>query len=181
MRGLSAGEWFAIAVVAVVAIYYLVPSDILGSLGDVTSPGSSGDAGVDTAGGAIAAIFNAISGGENVASTHNNPVGICGSYDANGNCLGPATYDSLEDGIAAGEALIQKYLVTNPSITVAQFIQKWTGGATAGYISKVETALGLNPGDPIAAAGGAASGSGDGTDGLDSTGSDFIDDDSGDD
>jgi hypothetical protein len=156
------GEKIVVGVLVVAAVWVgadylilqgLIPS--IGGLGGGTDDPTNGDSPQAT--GVAAAILGAIQSAENVAGIHNNPGGICGSYNADGTCAGPATYPTLAAGTQAAEALITKYLVTEPSITVAQFVQKWTGGATSGYLQRIETILHLGPNDPISDAGNGSS------------------------
>lgn len=148
-----------IAVVAVlVYVVYTADGPSESVAGVPSSPG----------GGLAALILSGITGAENVASSHNNPGGICGSYDASGICLGPKTFDTPEAGEAAGEALVNKYLSVNPSITLQGFVQKWTGISTGpafdNYLSHLEDVLGIDRSDPIANAGADDDGGDDDTD-----------------
>jgi hypothetical protein len=113
---------------------------------------SNGSAPTDPNQTGVAAILSALAGFENVDPSHNNPGGICGSFDANGNCLGPATYPTLDAGDTAAENLIQSKINKNPLVSVAQFVQNWSGGTgqvLANYINHVASALGLDPSEPI--------------------------------
>jgi hypothetical protein len=134
----------------VVGIIALASLNSSGGGGAVaTIAGDASDAGQN--------ILSALSSFENVATSHNNPGGICGSFDGSGNCLGPATFPSLDAGIAAGAAAVDRILQNNPGITLADFIAKWsgaTGQVLQNYITSVSDSLGLDPSDPISAAGG---------------------------
>lgn len=135
----------AVAVAAVIAVVIYERSQDGGS--DSPAPIDGGDYG-----GSPSAILSALASFENVASSHNNPGGICGGFDSNGNCTGPATYGSLADGIAAAESKISGWLAKNPLITVEQFVAKWsgaTGDVLDNYVSHVSDSLGLDPSDPI--------------------------------
>jgi hypothetical protein len=141
------------AVVGLYIAFYLIAANVT-STGD--GDGAPGGA-PSLASSLGSTILGALASFESVASQHNNPGGICGSYDSNGQCLGPATFDTLEEGSAKAIALINKYLVVNPSITVAEFVQKWSGGSglvLQNYINKVSGILGLDPNEPIADVGG---------------------------
>lgn len=142
-------EWIAIAAVAAAAIAVAVyersqqggSTDASGAV--TPSPGISGT------------ILSALASFENVATGDNNPGGICGSFDASGNCIGPAHYDSLATGLAAAEAKITSWLAKNPGISAADFVEKWsgaTGQVLENYINHVTDALGIDPTDPIATA-----------------------------
>lgn len=146
--------------VLIVAIVWIaadvaILAGVLPSFGGLLPGSAASDdgAGSGTDNSLAARILNAIQDAENVNPSHNNPGGICGSFDANGNCLGPKTYDTLADGTAAALALINRYLVVNPTITVSDFVNKWTGGATTGYLTKILMILHLEGSDPIAQAG----------------------------
>lgn len=154
------------AIAALVGYDYLSSSSgsgggLLGSASPVAVIGSD----------ASSAILGAISSFENVASQHNNPGGICGSFSG-GTCLGPATFDSFEEGENAALAKIQSWVGANPAMTVAQFVEKWSGAAGStleNYISSVSDSLGLDPTDPISAAQGLGDGvASDGSAGFDS-------------
>ncbi len=143
--------WVWILLIVAVFIGYIVYT--------MEQNNTSGSTAASATGGVENAILNAISSFENVASSHNNPTGICGSYDANGNCLGPKTFDSIEAGIQAGLANIGNFLDNNPGMTVVQFVKKWSGatGTTLdNYVQHVADALGLGANDPITNAAGAA-------------------------
>lgn len=144
-------------VVALIVVGVVIAVVYYGTQGDSDDDSSSDGGGGPAPTGLAGLILNALSSFENTPLIHNNPGGICGSFDSNGNCIGPATYGSLSEGIAAGEALVTKYLITNPSITVAQFVSKWSGGsgdALQNYINKVASELGLDPNEPISDAAG---------------------------
>jgi hypothetical protein len=183
---MTRGEWVGVALVGglVAYVWYEYASGtgavnqwLTSALGSTTGSTASADSGT-TASGLYGTILNALAGFENVASQHNNPGGICGSFDANGNCLGPETFASIEDGIGAAETKISNWIAANPGITVAGFVQKWsgaTGTVLQNYVQHVADALGLNPNDPIANAGSDGDG-GDGDDGADALGGDSADD-----
>lgn len=155
------------AIAAIVAYDYLsssvsggVPSLLSGAASPIGSIGSD----------AASAILGALSSFENVASIHNNPGGICGSFSG-GTCLGPATFDSFEDGEAAAVSKIDAWIASNPAMTVAQFVEKWSGAAGTtleNYIASVSDSLGLDPSDPISAAEGLDDDGSDGSAGFDS-------------
>lgn len=167
--------WGIVAAAIALLVYdYFAATDALSSsLADILNPGSdTSDAsgGTGDYSGVAGTILNALASFENVASQHNNPGGICGSFDSSGNCLGPATYDSIESGIAAGESKISNWIAANPGITVYQFVKKWSGGAgdvLTNYVNKVAGELGLDPSDPIADAGGSETADYGGDDGSD--------------
>jgi hypothetical protein len=150
-------EWILLAVVLIGAywLYSYVTgnnpvSAALQSTLNSDAPVGSGSGGLQ------ATILAALSSFENVAGIHNNPGGICGSYDADGNCKGPATFPSLEDGEQAAENLIGKFIDSNPGITVGDFVKKWSGAVgqqLSNYQHAVASALGLSVDDPIAGSG----------------------------
>lgn len=162
-----------IAVVAVL-VYVVYTAEGPAAAAAASSAGGT----PSSAGGSLAAtILGAISGAENVATGHNNPGGICGSYDASGICLGPKTFDTPEAGESAGEALVNKYLTVNPSITLQQFVTKWTGigngAAFDNYISHLEDVLGIDRSEPISNAGSDDDGGDGGDGGVDDAGGDY--------
>jgi hypothetical protein len=143
-------EW-CLLIVGVFAIYivYTMQQNSTPAASTVTGP----------LGGVESAILNALSSFENVAASHNNPGGICGSYNADGTCAGPKTFASLEEGTLAALANVDRYLNLSPGMTVAQFVQKWSGasGATlTAYTQHVADSLGLGINDPITNAAGSA-------------------------
>lgn len=167
---LSTDEWSTVAVVGVGAVVlYLVYQSWTGGISSDLSGLLTGG-GASTGTGLESTILGALSSFENVAASHNNPGAICGSYDSAGNCLGPATFASLDAGIAAAEANISKYLIQNPAMTVQQFVQKWSGASgnvLDNYVDHVSNDLGLDPSDPISnAAGGGDADAGDEGDSL---------------
>lgn len=150
-------EWILLAVVLVGAywLYTYVTGNnpVSAALQSTLNPDDSSGS---TGGGLQATILAALSSFENVAGMHNNPGGICGGYDADGNCTGPATFPSLADGEQAAQNLIQKFIDSNPGITVGDFVKKWSGAAgqvLSNYQHAVASALGLNVDDPIAGSG----------------------------
>jgi len=147
---MTPGAW----IVAVLAVIGIV-------LYEQSTSGDGAGAGDDL----VDALLSGITKAENVATSHNNPGGICGSYDSSGNCLGPKTFDTLEDGEAAARALITKILANNPLMTLGQFVRKWTGvGSGASYDNYVNTlgdATGLDSGDQLNSDGDATDDSGD--------------------
>jgi hypothetical protein len=142
--------WIGVAIaLAIALVLYL---DIGGLEDQADSFLSSITGGSSSSSGTEGGILYALSNFENVASSHNNPGGVCGGFDASGNCTGPATFSSLGDGIAAAEAKINSWIAANPAITVAQFVKKWsgaTGDVLADYTNSVASDLGLDPSDPI--------------------------------
>jgi hypothetical protein len=146
------------AVAAIVALdYWSSTSTANGGSSSLAPFSSIGAFGSD----ASEAILSAISSFENVAYQHNNPGGICGSFDSAGNCLGPATFDSYEAGAQAAVSKISSWIAANPAMSVAQFVEKWSGAAGAtlqDYIAHVSDELGLDPTDPISAAEGVSDG-----------------------
>jgi hypothetical protein len=153
----SRRDWviLLIVIVAIAAAYFVIEGgDGAESVDDGGTLGSGSGA---STGGLAGSILQALSNFENVLPAHNNPGGICGGYDASGNCTGPATFATLDSGVAAAEANISNYLLKDPAITVAQFVAKWSGGSGTvlqNYTNEVANALGLDPNDPIANAGG---------------------------
>lgn len=170
---MSAGDWallwLAVVVGGILILDFATGSDVatdaLGDLDPSAAPDPS--TGAASSSSPAATILAALASFENVASQHNNPGAICGSFDASGNCLGPKTFATLAEGTAAGVALVAKYLVVNPTITVADFVKKWsgaTGQVLSNYTNSVSSALGLDPSDPISDAGGGDDASSDGDD-----------------
>lgn len=151
---MSSDDWYIVlAVLAAVGIVVYVAGEGASEASDGTLSSNPIIAAGDSA---ASSVLSAISSFENVASSHNNPGGICGSFDSNGNCLGPATYSSLSAGWSAAESKIETWIDNNPALTVEQFVAKWsgaTGQVLQNYIDHVSTALGLDPSDPIADAG----------------------------
>jgi hypothetical protein len=138
-------EWALVIGAALVALY-LVANGTEGSDSVTSTGGGSGVA---------STILEAISSFENVAASHNNPGGICGSF-IGGICQGPATFDSLAQGIDANITLIQSKLDNNPGESVADFVANWsgaTGQVLSNYVNAVASDLGLDPTDPIEEAG----------------------------
>jgi hypothetical protein len=138
--------WALVAAFVALAIYayYTDAGGIVETVEGITgTSASSGQEG---------GILWALSNFENDAASHNNPGAICGSFDADGNCLGPETFPTLDAGIAAAENLINKYLAANPLITVSAFVKKWSGASGAvlsNYTNSVANDLGISPDDPI--------------------------------
>jgi len=128
--------------IAALAVYIY---ETQGGSSDGSSDGSNGPDLIDT-------LLSGITSAENVNPSHNNPGAICGSY-TNGQCNGPKTFDTLDDGVAAAKALITKILDSNPAISLEQFVAKWTGvnsgPAFDNYLSTVEDATGLDATDQI--------------------------------
>lgn len=148
-----AGVVIGAAIAAAIAYAYFGSTSTSASSSVATTGIAGSLAGIGSDAGS--AILGAISSFENVASQHNNPGGICGSFDSSGNCLGPATFSSYEEGAQAALSKIGSWISANPALSVAQFVEKWSGatGATLqNYIAHVSDALGLDPSDPISAA-----------------------------
>jgi hypothetical protein len=143
--------WWVIVAAVLIAVWLWIVPD-----GSDSGDGGASDGGT----GVEATILSALSSFENVATQHNNPGGICGSF-IGGICQGPATFDSLAQGTDAAISLIASKLTNNPEMTVSQFVANWsgaTGQVLTNYVNAVAGDLGLDPNEPIADAGG---GSGD--------------------
>jgi hypothetical protein len=147
-------ETLIIVLAVAIGIYFLSGGGI----------GSDSSGGTDTGSGSsttvsLSSILAAIARQENVNPSHNNPGAICGSYNSAGQCLGPATFATLEEGVDKAEALIEKILSQNPGISVQDFVTYWTQGpgaigntpsaAITNYTNGVASDLGLDPSDPI--------------------------------
>lgn len=130
------------------AILYLFYAN---SAGQADSSDSSSGSGTSTT--QMSTLLSAIAAQENVSPSHNNPGAICGSYDANGQCLGPKTFATLDEGIAAAEANITRLLNKNPGQTLQQFISTWTGESSGAafnnYVNGVSAATGIAPDQPV--------------------------------
>jgi hypothetical protein len=148
-------EWALVLGIVGLVAYTAITGDNLADDVLDSLPGGGGSDGSGS-GGVGSTILGALASFENVASQHNNPGGICGSF-TNGACNGPATFASLEAGTDAAVSKIEGWISANPAITVEQFVAKWsgaTGQVLQNYVASVSSALGLDPNEPIADAGG---------------------------
>jgi len=140
---MTSGAWIILSLAALVIYVYETQTSSGGS-GSSAAAGSGDDL--------IDSLLAGITQAENVNPSHNNPGAICGSY-TNGVCNGPKTFATLDDGVAAAQALITKILDSNPALTLEQFVAKWTGvssgAAFDNYLSQVEDATGLDATDTI--------------------------------
>lgn len=145
--------WIVIAAVVALIIVYELVNGL--SVGDTESDGSGGDSA--PSGDLASQILSAISGFENVGSSHNNPGGLSTAVDGT---MVPNTYDSPGEGAAAALGLIAKKLAEFPAITVQQFVNLWQSGklnptdpqyadALKNYAQHVADELGLGVNDPI--------------------------------
>lgn len=144
------------AIVAVILVY-----EFSNSLGAEDSEDDGGDDITPEVGDSLPTrILDALASFENVDPKYNNP-GALGKWD--GSKFNITAFSSLAAGYGAGEALAAKFLIQQPTLTVAQFVSKWESGSTnpktvsqalQNYIDHVADKLGIGANDPISDAGG---------------------------